>query len=97
MYIVLGICLLGLIACLIGLFGCFYMHRRCDAVADFSHMLTDMAYDYNVRRIVEGELDYRDAFDWFSEKWTFEQMLYSTKPLKLEAWFTEKELKEINR
>lgn len=97
MYIVLGICLLVLIACLFGLFGCSYMYRRCDAVADFSHKLIDMAYDYNVRRIVEGELNYSDAYDWFYEKWTFEQMLYSIQPLKLEAWFTEEELKEINR
>ena len=97
MYIVLGICLLGVIACLFGLLRCFYTYRRCDAVADFSHKLVDMAYDYNGRRIVEGELDYKDAYNWFEEKWTFEQMLYSTKPLKLEAWFTEEEIKEIHR
>lgn len=97
MDIVLGICLLVLIACLVGLLGCSYMRQRLDKVTAFGSKLIDMAHDYNVRRIVEGELNYSDALDWFFGKWTFEQMLYSIKPLKLEAWFTEEELKEINR
>lgn len=39
----------------------------------------------------------KDAYIWFSDKWTFDRMLYSFKPLKLEYWFTEEEIREIKR
>lgn len=97
MYVVLGLCFLGLAACFIGLFKTPYLYKRCSKVGDFKLKLVDMACDYNIRRAKEGEFDYRSAYDWFLEKWTFEQMLHSSKPLKLEAWYTKEELEEINR
>lgn len=35
------------------------------------------------------------AYDWFMDKYTYEQMLYSFKPLKIESWYTEEEIKRI--
>lgn len=56
-----------------------------------------MAHDYNVRRINEGDLNYNNAYNWFYLKYDYEKLLYSVKPLKLCYWFTEEEIKEINR
>lgn len=69
-------------------------------VRNFCFYLVDMAYKYELRRLHEtGEIKRREdsAFEWFSNKYTYEQFLYSFKPLKLEKWFTEEEIKEINR
>lgn len=56
-----------------------------------------MAHDYNIRRINEGNLNYKCAYDWFYSKYSYEELLYSVKPLKLRYWFTKEELQEINR
>lgn len=37
-----------------------------------------------------------DRIRMLHNKYTYNQMLFSFKPLKLEAWFTEEELKEDN-
>lgn len=88
------------ILCLLMLFPfwSFYMLRRNIKVRDFCLSLVDMAFNYEIRRLSEkGERTEKSAFDWFSNKYSYERFLYSFKPLKLEAWFTEEELKEINR
>ena len=79
-----------------------YMIRRNEKVKDFCFSLVDMAYEYEVRRLKEyaesgEERKEKNAYDWFANKRSYEDYLYSFKPLKLEAWFTEEELKEINR
>lgn len=85
---------------LIGLAYCVYLGIRIYKVAVFRRKLLNMSHEYNHRRIVEGGFRFdtdKNAYMWFSDKWTFSQMLFSFKPLKLEYWFTEDELKEINR
>lgn len=74
-----------------------YFSRRTDEVCYFLMELNSMAHDYNVRRINEGDLNYKCAYDWFYSKYNYEELLYSIKPLKLRYWFTEEEIKEINR
>lgn len=79
------------------LFQCLYILNRNNKVAAFRGKLIDMSSEYNKRRINEHDFDYKCAYEWFLNKYTYKRMLYSFKPLKLEAWFTEEEIKEINR
>lgn len=84
------------------LFFSTYMLCRNEKVKDFCLSLVDMAYEYEIRRLKEySECDKKrteeNAFDWFVDKYSYKNFLYSFKPLKLESWFTEEEIKEINR
>lgn len=88
---------IGLILCIIGLKICVYQMHRADEVLAFRKGLINMAYEYNKRRIYEYNFNYNDAFDWFCDKWTTEDMLHSRRPLTLAEWYTEEEIKEIYR
>lgn len=75
---------------------------RIQKVGEFQKKLVTLAYRYNKRRIDDDCINFhfnsgQDAYCWFSEKWTFDQMLYSFRPLRLKYWFTDEELKEIKR
>lgn len=74
-----------------------YLSERTDELYYFLMELISMAHDYNVRRINEGDLNYNNAYNWFYSKYNYKELLYSVKPLKLRYWFTEEEIKEINR
>lgn len=74
-----------------------YLVDRNNKVYAFSLYISDLAYLYNLRRIEEYPKKYEDAHIWFADKWTYEQMLFSLKPLRLDNWFTEEELEEIKR
>lgn len=68
-----------------------YFYYRNDKVLQFSFMIIDMCHEYAVRH------NYAlDAYDWFDGKHSYEKMLFSFKPLTLEAWFTKEELDKIN-
>lgn len=54
-----------------------------------------MTYDFCMRHIFDEEDNSIEAWDWFCDKYTYEEMLHSRKPLTLEAWYTEEELKRI--
>ena len=82
---------------IIGLKICDCQMRRADEVVAFRKGLINMAYEYNIRRVYEYNSNYNDAFDWFCDKWTMEDMLHSRRPLTLEEWYTEEEIREINR
>lgn len=71
---------------------CLYILIRNHAVYSFQAQLISMAYDYEVRHLCTP---HNDAFNWFSDKHSYCDMLFSFKPLKLESWFTEEELEEI--
>ena len=70
-----------------------YFATRNERVCLFREMLSDMAYEYQMRHIYDSR---KNAFQWFCNKHSYGEMLYSFKPLKLEYWFTEIELYEIN-
>lgn len=61
----------------------FYLLARNDRVRDFRLYILDL----NPNKIPESIELY--------EKYSYEQMLYSFKPLRLECWFTKEELKTI--
>lgn len=54
-----------------------------------------MAYAYNVQQIDKGNLDFDDAYKWFESKHSYTRMVFSFKPLTLEAWFTQEEIEKI--
>ena len=92
--IALGV--IGLIVCFINLAIIDKRQKRIEEVSKFLHMLGDMAHDYNVRHIEQLTLDkVGEVYEWFADKYTFQQLLYSSRPLTLEEWYTEEELKRI--
>lgn len=79
---------------LIGLLLYFFVFRNF-LVYEFQMALLSMAYNYNNRRLQSGILDFEDAIDWFFDKHSYSSMVFSFKPLKLEYWYSEEELKRI--
>lgn len=69
-------------ASFIGLVVSSYILWRNDKVLDFRLKIIEAFLSAN-RRGIKNPL----------EKYSYEDMLYSIKPLKLEAWFTEEEIK----
>lgn len=95
-------CIIILVLCSVALAAITYLGFRNFKVRDFYTSLIDMSCMYEMRRLGDlkefgTERQTKSAFDWFAGKYSYEQFLYSLKPLKLEYWFTEEELKEINR
>ena len=57
---------------------CLYMLIRNHAVYSFHVKLIRMAYDYESRHLCTP---HNDAFSWFSGKHSYNDMLFSFKPL----------------
>ena len=56
-----------------------------------------MCYDYAMRNYkTKGFDEVKEVWNWFDSKWTYDEMLKSSKPLTLEAWYTPEEIKKIN-
>lgn len=91
------ICIIGLIICSVGLVQNSKEIKRNYEVAEFRGKLHDMSYDYAIRNYkTDGLNEVNKVWDWFSNKWTYDEMLKSSKPLTLEAWYTPEEIKKIN-
>ena len=75
----------------------FWIWHRNNKVYTFCCDMSILAYKYNIRRTNENNLEYKDAFIWFAGKHTYDSMVLSFKPLKLEYWYTKEEIEEINR
>ena len=91
------VCIIGLIICYIGLVQTSKEMERNHKVAEFRKMLCDMSYDYVMRNYrTEGLIEIQKVWDWFADKWTYNEMLKSSKPLTLEAWYTKEEIERIN-
>lgn len=88
---------IGIIICLIGMYKCDKAIRRNREVARFKYMLGDMAHSYNMRHIKEiGIEDVHKVWSWFADKWTYDELLHSSRPLTLEEWYTKEEIERIN-
>lgn len=92
-----AVCIIGLIICFIGLIKTSKEMRRNHKVAEFRSTLYDMSYDYALRNYkTEGLDEVNRVWDWFACKWIYDEMLKSSKPLTLEAWYTPEEIERIN-
>lgn len=91
------------ILCLIGLVWSFLEVReaqrlsvRNHEVAKFRYYLLDLSTEYIIRHLNDPNLtELNNPYLWLLEKHSYDEMLYSEKPLTLEEWFTEDEIKEI--
>lgn len=88
---------IGVIICLVGMYKCDKAIQRNHEVAEFMGMLGSMTHDYNMRHIKELKLeDVHKVWDWFANKWTYDELLHSSRPLTLEEWYTKEEIERIN-
>lgn len=95
--VLLVACIIGLIICLIGLVRTSLEIERDRKVTEFRTMLIDMSCDYVMRNYkTEGIDEVSKVWDWFANKWTYSEMLTSSKPLTLVEWYTPEEIKRIN-
>lgn len=69
---------------------------RNEEVGAFRTRINTMSYTYNIRhKLSSGECK-DDAYEWFYDKFDYDDMLFSDKPLTLEAWYTKEEIIRIN-
>lgn len=71
----------------------FCVHRN-DRLVVFRICILHLCTTYDILHAIEPGSE-EDAFKWFEEKYTYNQMLFSFKPLKLEAWYTPEEISKI--
>lgn len=75
---------------------CFYFLIRNNKVLEFSYEIIELCHQYNLRRINEDVFEYESAYRWFLDKYSYDQLLYSFMPLKLENWYTKEEIDKLN-
>ena len=70
--------------------------KRIERVEEFKQMLIDMSFRYNLKRLRDPNCtSLKNAYEWFCDKYTFEELLESDRPLTLEEWYTQEEINEI--
>ena len=84
----IGIVLVIILLLLLGINYYFYWYRN-DRVCEFRKFITNLCYEHNNRNIG------KDNNFWIDEKYSYEQMMYSFKPLKLSVWFTKEEIERL--
>lgn len=76
---------------------CGYFLIRNNKVLKFRLYLCNLCSEYEYKRINKGIFNAEyTAFEWFLDKYSYDKMLFSFYPLKLEYWYTEEEIKKIN-
>lgn len=82
------LCLI-LLVCICAGVVCSYVMRRVDKVYKFRSFIIDLCYEYALKH---NDIT---SYKRFHGKYTFDQMTYSFKPLKLEAWFSKEEIDDL--
>ena len=78
--------------------GIIFLLIRNNKVYKFRTRLFYKLLKYGDRRIAEGDFtSYYKMVSIFMYRYSYERMVFSFRPLKLESWFTEDEIKELNR
>ena len=70
----------------------FYILYRNDKVYLFQSNLIDMASKFAKKKINDDDDDWKHGYD-IIDKYSYDEMLFSFKPLTLDALFTEDEIK----
>lgn len=81
-----------LVVCGITLALSIYIGDRNNRVKDFKLYVLELVSNAAKRRIDAEKEDWISVYK-LCDKHSYESMLYSRKPLTLEAWFTEDEIK----
>lgn len=80
------------LVCLIALWiMCGYIFARNFQVGKFRSKIINLCYEHNLRHILSND----SAYVWFYDKVSYNKMLYSFKPLKLEYWWTKEEIERL--
>lgn len=72
---------------------CYFNHRN-NNVFKFRNSIIKSVFDTEKNLIENGVLIESNITDLMN-KYSYEQTLYSVKPLKLKYWYTEEEIKKI--
>ena len=85
-----------LIVCSIGVIISMYVLIRNNKVCKFRMYIADLIYSRACDMINDGAY-HGDIFGLWDmlDDISYEEMLYSFKPLKMECWFTDDELKSL--
>lgn len=90
------LCFIGLTLSLLGIRKAHQLGIRNNEVAKFRYYLIDLSTEYIIKHLRDPNLtELKNPYIWLLGKYSYDEMLYSKKPLTLEAWFTESEIKEI--
>ncbi len=86
--------------CLCGFIISFYILWRNGRMHSFLHNINDLNYKYAVRRINEhdyskGDFDAIKITDYNNIIPSYNRLLFSFKPLRLETYFTQDEINEL--
>lgn len=74
---------------------CLYGIYRCEQVYKFRSRVVELNYDYAIRLIDKGALEHYNSWGFYSKLPSFNDMVFSLKPLKLSSYFTNEELTEL--
>ena len=66
--------------------------KRNKEVCEFRLTISNLVYEYNMRRIEDGS--YKTYYEFYN-KFTYDEMLFSKKPLTLEEWYTKEEIAKL--
>ena len=84
------------IAAIFAVWLAIYFLTRNDRVFSFRSMVINLCHERNLRRIRQIDSNPTNSWQLFYDKLpSCESMLYSFKPLKLESYSTEEEIKEL--
>lgn len=73
-----------------------YLDYRGKKICDFRAMIARLCLEYDIRHLHHEDIyQFMYSEQWFLNKYNYEQMLFSIKPLKLEYWYTKEELDKI--
>lgn len=73
-----------------------YLRFRCKRVAIFRRYILNICHRAETEAINNGTYDFR-RYDKVLDHHSFEDMLYSIKPLKIKYWFTKEEIEFLNK
>ncbi len=73
-----------------------YSCYRDRKISEFRSMIAELCDEYDNRHLQHDDFFlFRSAQDWFLNKYSYEEMFFSIKPLKLKYWYTKEELDKI--
>jgi hypothetical protein len=84
------------IAAIFAVWAVVYISKRNNEVCDFRKKIIHLCHERNVRRIIQ--LVPNPANSWvlfYYNLPSYDSMLHSFKPLKLESYYTEEEINEL--
>lgn len=85
-----------LIICLLIAIYSLYLLYRTDNVCKFRRYVIELCFKAQVRSVNNGIFNL-EQYDSIYYKHSYNDMLYSFKPLKLEYWFTKEEIELLNK